>query len=158
MNGKEKKSFDVIVYSMMIVAVVYAIVQTMLGHNNDISFKIVLGLWILIAVMLTDYVEPMVNKSFDGMTSQKIKQYAGCAITDSCAYICMYMFVINAGFFKEPVHYIFLLCGIILFVVKSMIYKQFRKKDVIEDASRGKYVSDIPEEEEIKVFLSRRDK
>lgn len=158
MNGKEKKSFDVIVYSMMIVAVVYAIVQTMLGHNNDISFKIILGLWILIAVTLTDYVEPMVNKSFDDMTSVKIKQYAGYAVADACAYICLYMFVINAGYFKEPVHYVFLLFGIILFAVKSMIYKQFRKKDIIEDESRGKYVSDIPEEDEIKVFLSRRDK
>lgn len=175
MNNREKASFDVVVYSMMIVAVIYAIVQTLLGNNNRMSFKIVLGLWILIAVTLTDFVEPMVNKSFDKMSSLKIKQYAGYAITDAFAYICLYMFVINAGFFKEPVHYIFLVVGVILFIVKSCMFAQFNKKDkrqarfdeirktefMEEEELRRERFESIKSEddaEEVKVFLSRRNK
>lgn len=174
MDNKEKTSFDVIVYSMMIVAVVYAIVQTMLGRNNELTFKILLGLWILIAVTLTDFVEPMVNKSFDNLTSGKIKQYACYAITDACAYIFLYMFVINAGYYKEPVHYIFLGVGIILFIVKSLIYKEFRKKDsrqarfdeirqteMMEEEElrreRFEYMKS-DDEEDVKVFMSRGNK
>lgn len=158
MNGKEKASFDVIVYSMMIVAVVYAIVQTMLGHNNEMYFKMILGVWILIAVTLTDFVEPMVNKSFDNMSSGKIRQYACYAISDACAYIFIYLFVINAGYFKEPLHYIFLGAGIILFIVKSLIYKEFRKKDRSEEISDKTSKAELTEDEEIKVFLSRGNK
>lgn len=158
MNGKEKASFDVIVYSMMIVAVVYAIVQTMLGRNNEMAFKLILGVWILIAVTLTDFVEPMVNKSFDNMSSRKIKQYGCYAVTDACAYIFLYLFVINAGYFKEPVHYIFLGAGILFFITKSLIYRKFRKKDDRVERFDEIRKTEMPEEEEIKVFLSRGNK
>lgn len=158
MNRKEKASFDVIVYSMMIVAVVYAIIQTMLGRNNEMTFKLILGVWILIAVTLTDFVEPMVNKSFDNMSSAKIKQYACYAITDACAYIFLYLFVINAGYFKEPVHYIFLGAGILLFIIKSLIYRKFRKKDDRVESFDEIRKPEMAEDEEIKVFLSRGNK
>lgn len=158
MNRKEKASFDVIVYSMMIVAVVYAIIQTMLGHNNEMMFKLILGVWILIAVTLTDFVEPMVNKSFDNMTSSKIRQYACYAITDACAYIFLYLFVINAGYFKEPVHYIFLGAGILFFIIKSLVYRKFRKKDERVESIDEIRMTEMTEEEEIKVFLSRGNK
>lgn len=158
MNRKEKASFDVIVYSMMIVAVVYAIIQTMLGRNNEMTFKLILGVWILIAVTLTDFVEPMVNKSFDNMSSAKIKQYACYAITDACAYIFLYLFVINAGYFKEPVHYIFLGAGILFFIIKSLIYRKFRKKDDRVESFDEIRKTEMTEDEEIKVFLSRGNK
>ena len=37
MDKNKKVSFDIIVYSMMIVAVIYAIVQSLSGHNNEME-------------------------------------------------------------------------------------------------------------------------
>ena len=102
MSKKEKKSFDIIVYAMMIVAVIYAIVQSLLGNNQALHFKITLGIWILAAVVLSDFVEPMVNKEFDNMGEAELKKFLPYAITDAGAYICIYMFVVNAGMYKEP--------------------------------------------------------
>lgn len=65
MDKNKKVSFDIIVYSMMIVAVIYAIVQSLSGHNNEIYYKLILGIWILLAVVLSDFVEPMINRTFE---------------------------------------------------------------------------------------------
>ena len=50
MAGNDKKTglnpVDIIVYGMMIAAVVYVIVQCILGNNDALHFKIVLGIWI----------------------------------------------------------------------------------------------------------------
>ena len=40
MDKNKKVSFDIIVYSMMIVAVIYAIVQSLSGHNNEIYYTV----------------------------------------------------------------------------------------------------------------------
>ena len=48
MAGNDKKTgsnpVDIIVYGMMIAAVVYVIVQCILGNNDALHFKIVLGM------------------------------------------------------------------------------------------------------------------
>ena len=66
MDVKQKtRLFDIIIYAMAVVAVVYVIVQTVLGNNQELSFKITLGIWILAAVIIIDFVEPFLNKNFD---------------------------------------------------------------------------------------------
>ena len=60
MAGNDKKTgsnpVDIIVYGMMIAAVVYVIVQCILGNNDALYFKIVLGIWIVVAVAVADYI------------------------------------------------------------------------------------------------------
>lgn len=129
MDKEEKVSFDLIIYAMMIVGVVYAIIQSLLGNNNEFHFKLTLGIWILAAVILTDYVEPAINKEFDSMSSKKIGHYVIYAILDAFAYVFMYLFVINIGMFKEPFHYIFLMVGGILFIIKVAVFKTFKSQD-----------------------------
>ena len=143
MSRKEKKSFDIIVYAMMILAVIYAIVQSVLGNNQELHFKLTLGIWILAAVVISDFVEPMVNREFDAMNEQELKKFLPYAITDEGAYICVYMFVVNAGMYKEPVHYVFLVLGLILFVVKGMLWNSFH-----DETKRRVRIESVLEEEQ----------
>ncbi len=126
MKKKNDNIFDVIIYSMMIVAVIYAVVQTLLGHNNLLSYKITLGVWILASVIISDFVDPLVNKKFDKMKSYKIQSYIMYAIADAAMYASIYVFIINVSYFKEPVHYVFLAIAFILLIVKSRLYSNYR--------------------------------
>ena len=94
MDKNKKVSFDIIVYSMMIVAVIYAIVQSLSGHNNEIYYKLILGIWILLAVVLSDFVEPMINRTFEEFSGRQMYRYMAYAITDAASYMAVYIFVI----------------------------------------------------------------
>jgi hypothetical protein len=153
MSRKEKKSFDIIVYAMMILAVIYAIVQSVLGNNQELHFKLTLGIWILAAVVISDFVEPMVNREFDAMNEQELKKFLPYAITDAGAYICVYMFVVNAGMYKEPVHYVFLVLGLILFVVKGMLWNGFH-----DETKRRVRIESVLEEEQKEKEQAKQEK
>ena len=98
MSRKEKKSFDIIVYAMMILAVIYAIVQSVLGNNQELHFKLTLGIWILAAVVISDFVEPMVNREFDAMNEQELKKFLPYAIT-ICITVCEFCQISVIRFF-----------------------------------------------------------
>ena len=133
MDKNKKFSFDIIVYSMMIVAVIYAIVQSLSGHNNEIYYKLILGIWILLAVVLSDFVEPMINRTFEEFSGRQV-----------------YIFVINVGIYKEPFHYIFLAAGVLLFILKFILYKKFEKKDNRENRIDEILKKEREEEEELR--------
>lgn len=150
MDKNKKVSFDIIVYSMMIVAVIYAIVQSLLGHNNELYYKLILGIWILLAVVLSDFVEPTINRTFDEFSRKQMYRYMAYAIADAASYISIYIFVINAGIYKEPFHYIFLAAGVLLFILKFTLYKNFEKKDNRENRIEEILRKEREEEEELR--------
>ncbi len=150
MDKNKKVSFDIIVYSMMIVAVIYAIVQSLSGHNNEIYYKLILGIWILLAVVLSDFVEPMINRTFEEFSGRQMYRYMAYAITDAASYMAMYIFVINVGIYKEPFHYIFLAAGVLLFILKFILYKKFEKKDNRENRIDEILKKEREEEEELR--------
>ena len=134
MEKSKRISLDIIVYLMMIIAVIFATVQSLLGHNNDTAFKLILGIWILSAVIISDFVEPVINKSFHAMDSDMIKKYAAYAVTDAAAYVFIYVFVINVGLYSEKIHYIFLGAGILFFIIKMLLFSAY-KKDMVSSSS-----------------------
>lgn len=125
---KENRSniFDIIIYGMMIVAVIYIVVQTILENNSELSFKITLGIWILAAVIINDYVEPLVNKVFDNISAKKGGTYLLYAICDAASYACFYIFIINIGLTKEVFHYVFLGIAVLLFAGRLVFYNIFQ--------------------------------
>ena len=80
---------------MMVVAVIYIIIQTVLGNNNELSFKITLGLWILAAVVISDFVEPLVKKVFDNIPFQRGMYYIIYSVFDAASYMSFYIFIIT---------------------------------------------------------------
>ena len=124
--------FDIIVYAMMIVAVVYIIIQTLLGNNNELSFKITLGIWILAAVVISDFVEPLVRKVLDNLSFKKGLFYVLYSVFDAAAYMSFYVFIINIGLTKEFLHYIFLGLAVIFFVARILfrnMYEEYEESD-----------------------------
>ena len=125
MDVKQKtRLFDIIIYAMAVVAVVYVIVQTVLGNNQELSFKITLGIWILAAVIIIDFVEPFINKNFDNISFKKMLLYGGYGMCSSMGCMSLYIFIINVRNVKEPVHYVFLGASVLLiagrFVLKNI--------------------------------------
>lgn len=137
---KEKRLnyFDIIVYAMMIVAVGYIIVQTLLGNNNELSFKITLGIWIVAAVVVGDFIEPYVGKVFDDISFKKGLYYIIFAVTDAAAYMCFYVFIINIGFTKEILHYVFLGLALVFLMGKILFKRMYENVELTESATSVK--------------------
>lgn len=172
--------FDVIVYSMMVVAVIYIIIQTILGNNNELSFKITLGIWILAAVVVSDFVEPLVNKVFDNIPFQRGMYYVIYSVFDAASYMSFYIFIINIGLTKEILHYVFLGLAIIFFVGRFLfrnMYEGYRREEsdmdsddfevntldesedeqpvAIKNESQKDAKKDITEDDDLKVLIYR---
>ena len=166
-SDKKKQLIDIIVYAMMIVAVGYIIVQTILGNNSETTFKITLGLWLLGAVIISDFVEPFICENFNDMTGQAAAMYGLYAVCDAVAYVSLYIFIINIGFTKEPVHYIFLGIALLFFAGRicfGNLYKKTGKKETVAKEEKGAVVleDDIEintlsedDEDDIKVLVFR---
>ncbi len=130
MAEKNNKSgggfFDIIIYGMMIVAVVYVIIQCILGNNNAVHFKLTLGIWIILAVAVADFIGPVVTGRFGNIPSKGAQLYTVYALMDALMYTGLYMFVINISMTKEPLHYIFLGISAALFAAKTVVYNKFQ--------------------------------
>lgn len=129
----ETALFDIIIYAMMIVAVLYVIVQSVMGNNNRLHFKLTLGLWILAAVVVADFIAPLVQGKFDGLNRKASYMYGIYAAADAAMFTCLYVFVINVGLAKEPLHYVFLGVSAMLFVGKTIAYKAFEGAKLRQD-------------------------
>lgn len=129
----ETALFDIIVYAMMIVAVLYVIVQSVMGNNNRLHFKLTLGLWILAAVVITDFAAPFFQNKFDGLSPKASCMYGVYAVADAAMFVCLYLFIINVGLAKEPLHYVFLCAAVLLFVGKTIAYKAFEGAKLRQD-------------------------
>lgn len=143
----------------MIVAVIYIVIQTILENNGEFSFKITLGIWILAAVIINDYVEPFVNKVFDNISAKKAGIYLMYAVCDAAAYACFYIFIINIGLTKELFHYVFLGIAIILFIGRLIFYNKFQGMEDTENTVENPddvMVNTLEEnDEDIKVMIYR---
>ena len=126
-NSNKKISLcEMIVYAMMVVAVIYVIVQSILGNNSELHFKITLGIWILVAVVISDFIAPMLDKRFEKVGEKAAMLYLGYAIMDALAFTGVYIFIINVNMTKEPLHYAFLAFSVIMFLMKTFIYNKYQ--------------------------------
>lgn len=132
----ETALFDIIIYAMMIVAVLYVIVQSVMGNNNRLHFKLTLGLWILAAVVVTDFIAPFFQGRFDGLSPKASYMYGVYAAADAAMFVCLYIFIINVGLSKEPLHYVFLGGAALLFVGKTVAYKAFEGAKLRQDIEK----------------------
>lgn len=148
---QRERLFDIIIAAMAVVAVVYIIVQTALGNNNELSFKITLGIWILAAVIIIDFVEPFLNKKFDNISFKKMLLYGGYGMCSSMGCMSLYIFIINVRNVKEPVHYIFLGASLILFVGRLVL------KNIFDDLPDEPMAMEEPVVEGVEVNIETED-
>ena len=135
--------FDIIVYAMMVVAVGYIIIQTILGNNSELSFKITLGIWVLAAVIVSDFVEPMATKVLDNISFKRGLYYVMYSIFDASSYISFYIFIINIGLTKEILHYVFLGLAIIFFIARILLHTMYENCESESDDEELENLDDI---------------
>ena len=176
MTNRENKSnfIDIIVYAMMFVAVIYIVIQTLLNNNGETSFKITLGLWLLGAIVISDFVEPLICEDFDNMMKKEAMFFGLYAVADAVAYVSLYIFIINIGYTKEPIHIVFLgIAGLFfgLRILFSYLYKKSKKdvlpadtqpvKEVLPDDNDDVEINTLTEEDEddirVMVYRSRNN-
>ena len=117
---------ELIVYAMMLVALVYVIVQCILSNNTKLHFKITLGIWILLATVVSDFVGPMLDKRFDKVGDKAARLYLVYAVIDAIAFAGIYLFIINVAMIKEPLHYVSLGIAVTLFLIRHIVYSRFQ--------------------------------
>ena len=134
-NRREKQSeengkgsvYDIIVYAMMILAVIFIIVQTFTGHFTGLGFRVSLGAWILIAVGISDFIGPMQCGELDGYEQWQLYRYVFACILDALAYMCVYIFIIFIGEYKDWVHYLYLGGAVLLFAIRAVVNRSIAK-------------------------------
>lgn len=141
----ETALFDIIIYAMMVVAVLYVIVQSVMGNNNRLHFKLTLGLWILAAVVVADFIAPLIQGKFDGLNRKASYMYGVYAAADAAMFTCLYVFVINVGLAKEPLHYVFLGGAAMFFAGKTIAYKAFEGAKLRQDIEQENITPDALE-------------
>lgn len=128
---KNDSSFwDMVVYAMMIAAVIFVVVESILANNAKLHFKIILGIWVLVAVTVADFVGPMVTGKVVLKGEKPALLYTIYAIADAFAYMGLYIFIINVGYTREPWHYVFLGLAVVMFIAKTFLYGKYRSETV----------------------------
>lgn len=131
MAGNDKKTgsnpVDIIVYGMMIAAVVYVIVQCILGNNDALHFKIVLGIWIVAAVAVADYIGPVLSGRISEVSDKALRLYMISSILDAAAYMGFYVCIINISKTGEVLHYLFCGFGVICYISHLILNSKFNK-------------------------------
>lgn len=161
--------YDIIVYGMMIVAVVFIIIQTFSGQFTSLGFRVSLGAWILIAVSISDFVGPMMTHELNGYDSSQMTKYVFTCILDAIAYMCVYIFVVFIGNWSEWTHYMFLVAGVCIFAVRFLVSKsigepheeelvpvQNRQRERLNLQGRTRKEPKKEEENDIATFRSRK--
>lgn len=156
MDNTEKKRtqksasvFDMIVYGMMIAAVIFIIIQTFTGKYQSIGYRVSLGAWILIAVAFSDYIGPMYLGELEEYDGKGLKKYVIASVLDAAAYMCLYLFIIFVGEYREVLHYIALGAAVLLFAARAAVIKTAAGAKGAEEAE------DIKQESETRLPSAR---
>ena len=150
-NKQKEKIFDIVVLAMFVVAGIYVVVQTILRNNEELSFKLTLGVWILAVVIVMDFVEPLLTGKFDNVSRSKALLHCGFGFCSAAAWVCLYVFIINVRYVKEPVHYIFLGVSALLF------FGRFVLKGIIEEFPDAPIDNSVKADEGIEVNIDEED-
>lgn len=121
----KEKNVNLIVYAMVLVAVVYSLIQGLLGNAGTMHFKITLGIWIAAAVFVIDFVAPLIRGELFSGTYRKNLMYILYAVADAAMYVFLYIFVINITMSREPVHYVYLGVAAVMFPVRVILYRMY---------------------------------
>ncbi len=125
-RGRSNYVFDIVIFSMLILAVIFIIVGAVQGIIGTSYFKIILGVWIVALIVINDFAEPYNMGEFDNLSMRRSRLYLLYAVCDAVFYAFLYLFIININKYSEPLHYVFLGLSIASFVGMLMFRKRFK--------------------------------
>ena len=123
-SGRVDTSRVSMVVNMVLVlaGLLYVIVVTVSGYNGRLWYKLSVML-LMVGYSLLFNIAALYNmQAFDNMTKQQGRSYFGYMIFDAVELCFLAMFVVNAGDFDEPFHYISLGVFLVLTIPRHMLY------------------------------------
>ena len=123
-SGRVDMSRVSMVVNMVLVlaGLLYVIVVTVSGYNGRLWYKLSVML-LMVGYSLLFNIAALYNmQAFDNMTKQQGRSYFGYMIFDAVELCFLAMFVVNAGDFDEPFHYISLGVFLVLTIPRHMLY------------------------------------
>lgn len=131
-NGKNSADkaglISIISLALVLGGIIFVCISTFSGDNDSIWFKLAVVGWVIVYVVLNDWVEPYYSKAFNDMTKVQGKYYIAYFMIDVISFIFLTLFVVNAGEFKEPLHYLCVAAFVVLIVPKNICYRQSMDK------------------------------
>ena len=142
-NSADKAGIiSIISLALILGGIVFVCIATFSGDNDSVWFKLAVVGWVIVYVVLNDWLEPYYSKAFNDMTRQQGKYYIAYFVLDIISFIFLTVFVVNAGDFNEPVHYACVIMFVLLIVPKnichshSMDKKRKIKYDVVNNTQK----------------------
>lgn len=118
----------IIEFAMIIIGIIYLVVCTILKLHQQWLFRLIFAGWVVIYMVLNDFVEPVATDRFKRKTKRQISAYYKYAILDMIGVLGLLWFVVMAGMLKDYTHY----AGIAIFAAcygpRSIFYKKYAQR------------------------------
>lgn len=118
---------------LLLLGLVYVIVVTASGYNGKLWYKLSLMVLMMGYSLLFNIAALYGMNAFENMTRQQGRSYFGYMIFDVVELCFLAMFVVNAGDFDEPFHYIALGIFLILTIPRHILYHS-----AVDEIKQGK--------------------
>lgn len=113
---------------MIIIGIIYVIICTVLGLHQQWLFRLVFAGWVILYMILTDFIEPVATDRFRKKKERQIKAYYKYAILDVIGMAGLLWFVVMAGMLEDYTHYAGIAIFIVCYVPKNIFYKKFNTR------------------------------
>lgn len=107
---------------LVLAGLLYVVAVTVLGYNGCLWYKLSVMLLVVGYSMMFNISALYKIQDYDEMTGQQRQSYFGYMIFDAVGLCLLAMFVVNAGDFEEPFHYIALMIFVVLIIPKRILY------------------------------------
>lgn len=125
----EKGAFDLISFAMIVLGIVYVVIATVHGHNNNLSFKLVTAGFVTLFLIINDVVEPLYKGELKTLDRDKMNNYLRYVIFDIAGFIALLYFALYAGDIRHVFHYLGLAVFVLLIKPKKESYNEFTKEN-----------------------------
>lgn len=109
---------------VLLAGIVFILLVTLWGMSGRTWYKILLPILVAGYSLMYNISNPYIQGSYEGMTRQQGKSYLLYVLMDAAALIFLALFVVNAGVFYEPFHYVALGIFLILCIPRHNLYRQ----------------------------------
>ncbi len=121
--------------AMILIGIIYIIVCTIMGLHNRWAFRLVFAAWVVIYMIISDFIEPVMMNRFKKKHPQQVRAYYIYAALDMAGMLGLLWFVVMAGMFGDITHYAGIAIFAVCFVPKRTFYNKFNKRKVYYEES-----------------------
>lgn len=114
--------------AMILIGGIYVLICTFMGLYNKWIYRIVFAVWVILYMVLTDFVEPKMTRKFRHKNKKQVAAYYKYAALDMLGVLGLLWFAVMAGMLKDYTHYAGIAIFVACFVPKNAFYKIYNMR------------------------------